>query len=261
MTILTLLFAVAVHLTPSDFIWRAAPPPYPAGVQIVVLEGAPDNGPATVRLRLPAGTKLTQASRARNASVTVLSGSVKIDNEVFAAGSFFVAGVFDGDIVATEESVVQVSSDGAWMRGAPPQIPSVETTVPSRSDTGELTIIEATPASYSDVTAASTIHVRVHYVIKDFKPGEYNLEPMFESTRPGVTISAPSKAKTATRPYAITTPSGDMTMDIPVGDLIARGNVAEPLHMWIYLLHKTGERTSRPVLRTTTATYKVKDQQ
>lgn len=258
MNILAMLLLAAVHLTPSELIWRAAGPPYPAGVQIVVLDGAPDNGPSTVRLRLPAGTKLTQASRARNAGVTVLSGSVEMDKNVFGAGSYFAAGPFEGDVVATEESVVQVTSDGVWMRGESAHIPSAEVVVPSRSDAAEVTVIDATPASYSDVTAATTIHVRVHYVIKDFKPGEYNLSPMFESTRPGVTVSAPAKVTNGTRPYAITAASGDMTLDVPVGDLIANENVAKPLRMWIYLLHKTGERTSRPVVRTSTATYTVK---
>jgi len=256
MSILAILFLAAVHLTPSELIWRAAGPPYPAGVQIVVLDGAPDNGPSTLRLRLPAGTKLTQASRARNAGVTVLSGSVEMDKNAFGAGSYFGAGPFEGDIVATEESVVQVTSDAPWLRGESAHIPSAEVVVPSRSDAADVTIIEATPASYSDVTAATTIHVRVHYVIKDFKPGEYNLSPMFESTRPGVSVSAPSRG--AQRPYAITAASGDMTIDVPVGSLLANENVAKPLHMWIYLLHRTGERTSRPIVRTSTATYNVK---
>jgi hypothetical protein len=261
MTLLALLFAVAIHITPQELVWRAAPPPYPAGVDIAVLESAPREGQMTVRLRLPNGTKLTQSSRVRNGSVTVLSGNVTIDHDAFGPGAFFVAGVFDGDLTATEESIIQVTSEGAWLKAQPPMMPGAESAVPLRSDDAELTLIDATPASYADVTNATTIKVRVHYAVKDFKAGDYNLSPMFESTRTGVTVSAPVKAPAGTvpaPPYPLTAASGDMTIEVPVGELLARATVAKPLHMWIYLLRKTGEHSSRPLVRTVTVTYNVK---
>jgi len=262
MNLLLLLFSVAIHVTPSDIVWRAAPMPYPPGVQMVVLNGTPEGGQSTIRLRLPAGTKLTQAARSRDAGITVLSGSVTVEKDVFPPGSFFVVNVFNGDITATEESIIQVTSDGPWMKGELPQLPSGESLVPTRSDDAEVSIIDATPPSNNEVTAESTIKVRVKYSVKNFKPGDYSLSSMFESTRPGVTVSAPVKVPAGSppplRPNILTAEKGEMTLDVAVRDLLARDNVARPLHMWIYLLHRTGEHSSRPVVRTPTLVYNVK---
>lgn len=261
MNVLAILLAIGLHITPSDLIWRAAPPPYPAGVQIAVLQGS-EYAAGTVRLRLPAGTKLSKATRARSASVTVLSGNVNVGNDAFPPGSFFVVSVFDDDITAAVDSIIQVTSDGPWLNGSATQLPGAESTVPTRSDEAELTLIDASPPSYADVTSETIIHVRVHYAVSKFVADRYHLMPMFESTRPGVTISAPVRAATTggapPRPYAVTAASGDITIDVPAGELLAKDRIATPLHMWIYLLRRTSEKTSEPVVRTPTMVYNVK---
>src|SRR2546423_15705327 len=110
---------VRVHVPPDTAVFRAAPPPSPAGAQLAVLEGKPgESFPYALRLRLPAGTTLTSATRAKPASVTVLSGSVTVEGSAFPAGSYFTITPFAGDLVATEESIVQVSGDGPWLKGA-----------------------------------------------------------------------------------------------------------------------------------------------
>jgi hypothetical protein len=180
---------VPVHVTPADIVWRAAPPPFPAGTQLAVLEGKPgEQFPFALRLRLPAGTKLTQSTRARTASVTVLSGSVTADGVAFPAGSYFTITPFAGDLAATEESVIQVSGEGPWLKGAVDVAPPVEASIPARSDDADLQLLETTPASSSDVTAETTIHMRVRYNVRNFQPDLYRLEAMFESTRLGATF-------------------------------------------------------------------------
>ena len=247
-----------VHVTPDNVVFRAAPPPFPAGAQLAVLEGKPgESFPYALRLRLPAGTTLTQATRARPASVTVLSGSVTVDGSAFPAGSYFTITPFGGDLVATEESIVQVSGDGPWLKGALDAAPSVEATIPERSEDADLQLIDTTPPSSSDVTAETTVRVRVRYSVRDFQPNVYKLEAMFESTRAGASVGVPT-TNPAAAPYALTSPSGEMTIDVPLARLLAQSNAAKPLHMWIFLLRKTGDRTSRPVVRTPTVVFNVK---
>jgi hypothetical protein len=248
---------VPAHITPDTIVWRAAPPPFPAGSQLVVLEGKPaDSFPFALRLRLPAGTKLTQASRARTASVTVLSGSVAVDGYTFPAESYFTITPFAGDLAATEESIIQVTGDGPWLKGAFDAAPPVEATIPMRSDDADLQLLEATPASNGEVTATTTVRVRVRYNVRDFQPDLYKLEAMFESTRPGVTMGAP-KTTTATQ-YPLTAASGEMTIEVPLDRVVAHANIAKPLHMWIFLLRKTSEKSARPVARTPTIVLNVK---
>jgi hypothetical protein len=249
---------VPVHVTPDNVVFRAAPPPFPAGAQLAVLEGKPgESFPYALRLRLPAGTALTQATRAKPASVTVLSGSVTVDGSAFPAGSYFTITPFAGDLVASEESVVQVSGEGPWLKGALDVAPSVEATIPVRNENADLQLIDTTPPSSSDVTAETVVRVRVRYNVRDFQPNLYRLDAMFESTRAGASVGVPTTTPGAA-PYALTSASGEMTIDVPLNRLLTFTNVARPLHMWIFLLRKTGERTSRTVVRTPTVVFNAK---
>jgi len=248
---------VPAHVTPDAIVWRAAPPPFPAGVQLAVLEGKPaESFPFALRLRLPAGTKLPQATRARPANVTVLSGSVAVDGYTFPAGSYFTITPFAGDLDATEESIIQVTGDGPWLKGAFEAAPPVEATIPTRSENADLQLLETTPASNGDVTAATIVRVRVRYNVRDFQPDLYKLEAMFESTRSGMTIGVP-KTTTATQ-YPLTAASGEMAIEVPLARVITHENIAKPLRMWIFLLRKTGEKSARPVARTPTVVLNVK---
>jgi hypothetical protein len=251
-----LSYGVPVHVTPGDVIFRAAPPPFPAGTQLAVLEGKPgEPHPYALRLRLPAGTTLTSAMRAKPASVTVLSGSVMVEGTEFPAGSYFTITPFAGDLVATEESIIQVSGDGPWLKGALDAAPSVEATIPVRSEDADVQLIDFTPRSSSNVTAETVAHVRVRYDIRDFKPDTYKIEAMFESTRAGASIGAPTANPAAN---VLTSASGETTLDVPLGHLLANAQVAKPLHMWVFLLRKTGERTSRPLVRTPAVVFNAK---
>ena len=248
---------VPVHVTPDNVVFRAAPPPFPAGAQLAVLEGKPGEAfPYALRLRLPAGTTLTSATRAKPASVTVLNGSVTVEGTVFPAGSYFTITPFAGDLVATEESIIQVSGDGPWLKGAFDAAPPVEAAIPVRSEDADLQLIDSTPPSASDVSVGTTVQVRVRYNVRNFAPDTYKLEAMFESTRAGATVGAPRKSTSPQ--YPLTAASGEMTIEVPLERVLANATIAKPLRMWIFLLRKTSDKTARPVVRTPTVAFNVK---
>lgn len=222
----------------------------------MVLEGRPGEAfPYALRLRLPAGTTLPQNTRSRPASVTVLSGSVAVDGLTFPAGSYFTVTPFAGDLVASEESILQISGDGPMFKNALDAGAPVETTIPAHSDEAELTLLDTTPTPSSDVTAETTIRVRVRYAIKNFQPDLYRLEAMLESTRAGSTVGVPTTNPSA-RSY-LAAASGETTIEVPVA-LLEHTSAARPLRLWIFLLRKTGEHSARPVVRTPASVFNVK---
>src|SRR5207244_2095132 len=121
----------------------------------------------------------------------------------------------------------------------------------------ELVLIDTAPPSSSEVTAETTVQVRVRYNVRNFQPDTYRLEAMFESTQAGSTVGVPTTKPSVAR-APLTSASGEMTLDVPLARLLAQSNVAKPLRMWVFLLRKTGERTSRPVVRTPTVVFNVK---
>jgi hypothetical protein len=48
-----------------------------------------------------------------------------------------------------------------------------------------------------------------------------------------------------------------VTIDIPIA-LLGRTQAAKPLHMWVFLLRKTGEHSSRPLVRTPPVIFNMK---
>ncbi len=84
---LSLAFAVAPVLTqsahllvPADKVqWGPAPPVFPAGAEIAVLEGNPaERGPSTLRLRFPANYSIPPHWHSMAERVTVLSGTFHV---------------------------------------------------------------------------------------------------------------------------------------------------------------------------------------
>jgi hypothetical protein len=67
-------------LVPADKVqWGTAPPVFPAGLQIAVLEGNPsEKGPITLRLRFPANYALPAHWHSMDERVTVLSGALEV---------------------------------------------------------------------------------------------------------------------------------------------------------------------------------------
>jgi quercetin dioxygenase-like cupin family protein len=114
-----LLLAAAIQVT-SVIVWHDAPPTMPKGTKLAVLEGNAQNpGIFTLRLKVPAGSKLPLHIHPNAERVTVLSGKVVVTiggkTTTFTAGGFYVNPPNEPHSVAfPEESVIQLTCEGPW---------------------------------------------------------------------------------------------------------------------------------------------------
>lgn len=97
MKTLLVVFLAAIQVTHPD--WKDAPPSMPKGTKMAVLEGSPrEAGVFTIRLKLPAGSRVLPHTHPRPERVTVLSGQVRVgfgktftkDGKRFDKGGFYV---------------------------------------------------------------------------------------------------------------------------------------------------------------------------
>ncbi len=117
----------------SKLAWRPAPVSMPAGTRIAVLEGDPKSeGMFTLRLQVPAGSRLPPHWHPRDERVTVLSGRVgvgfgnRFDTtrlRYFRAGDYYVNPAHSPHFVFfPEASEVQITGLGPWqVRPLPPK--------------------------------------------------------------------------------------------------------------------------------------------
>lgn len=100
-------------------------PNLPPGVQMLVLEGSPKaEGMFTIRLRIPAGTRLPPHWHPRDERVTILSGLAQVGfgdawNEAamtaFTAGSFYLNPPLSHHYVwIVEDTEMQLTGVGPW---------------------------------------------------------------------------------------------------------------------------------------------------
>lgn len=105
--------------------WQDAPPGMPPGSQIAVLEGDPKSaGLFTLRIRVPAGSRLAPHWHPRDERVTVLSGRVGVGfGEVFdeaglqhfVGGSYYVNPAGSRHYLSMPaETLVQITGMGPW---------------------------------------------------------------------------------------------------------------------------------------------------
>jgi hypothetical protein len=117
--------AGTLQVQPEALAWRAGNPTMPPGTQVAVLEGDPKAaGMFTIRLRIPAGSRLAPHWHPRDERVTVLEGLVAVGfgdvvNEAalmrFGAGAFYVNPASSHHYVLfPETSVVQITGQGPW---------------------------------------------------------------------------------------------------------------------------------------------------
>ncbi len=117
--------AGAIQVPVEKLAWGEAPPSLPAGTQMMLLEGDPrKEGLFTLRLKIPAGTRLQPHWHPRDERVTVLSGLVKVGfgdefeeaNMVsFGPGSFYLNPAQSRHYVwFVEETVMQLTNVGPW---------------------------------------------------------------------------------------------------------------------------------------------------
>src|SRR5437762_12143216 len=69
----------AIQVDAAKIVWKDGPPTLPKGTKVAVLEGDPKQpGIFTMRLRIPAGSKVMPHWHPRPERVTVLSGKVAV---------------------------------------------------------------------------------------------------------------------------------------------------------------------------------------
>lgn len=109
----------------ADIKWVDGPPSLPAGAKVAMLEGNPaQEGPFTMRLRLPDGFQIQPHWHPAVEHVTVLSGTFNLGmgekfdksaGRALAAGSFaFMPPGMRHFAWATGETVLQVHGMGPW---------------------------------------------------------------------------------------------------------------------------------------------------
>jgi quercetin dioxygenase-like cupin family protein len=124
MHVIALLLAAAIQITAPE--WKDAPPSMPKGTKMAVLEGdAKQPGLFTIRLKVPAGSKIAPHTHPRPERVTVLSGRVivgfgKVADEskgtTFTSGGFYVNPPDEPHyLFIPEESVLQLTCEGPWV--------------------------------------------------------------------------------------------------------------------------------------------------
>lgn len=128
--------AGTLQVQPDAIAWRPGNPSMPPGTQIAVLEGDPKAaGMFTIRLKVPAGSRLAPHWHPRDERVTVIAGVAAVgfgDGVDEAAVTRFGPGAFYLNparshhyVLFPEESILQVTGVGPWQvhfiepRGAP----------------------------------------------------------------------------------------------------------------------------------------------
>jgi Domain of unknown function (DUF4437) len=115
----------AIQAQPDALRWGPASPAMPAGTQIAVLEGDPKApGMFTIRLKVPAGSRIAPHWHPRDERVTVLAGAVAVgfgdavderSMTPFGAGAFYVNPARRHHYVhVAQDSILQVTGTGPW---------------------------------------------------------------------------------------------------------------------------------------------------
>ena len=115
----------AIQIDAAKIVWKDGPASLPKGTKVAVLEGDPKKaGTFTMRLRVPAGSKIAPHWHPRPERVTVLAGLVKVgfgdawsDSTMhsFGAGGFYVNPPESRHFVAfPRTSVIQITGEGPW---------------------------------------------------------------------------------------------------------------------------------------------------
>lgn len=114
-----------VLMAPEAMEWKDGPSSLPADVKMSVLNGDPNKkGPFTVRLKIPANTKIAPHTHPITEFNTVISGSLRVETgdkldgsngTTLPAGSFLVLPAkMAHQALAEEEVVLQISGMGPW---------------------------------------------------------------------------------------------------------------------------------------------------
>jgi quercetin dioxygenase-like cupin family protein len=114
-----------IQVDAQSIVWNPGSAKLPKGTKVAVLEGNPTKaGMFTMRLEVPAGSKIAPHWHPRPERVTILSGQVEVgfgdtwDDtalRAFHAGDFYVNPPNSHHFVLfAKTSVVQITGDGPW---------------------------------------------------------------------------------------------------------------------------------------------------
>lgn len=115
-----------IQIPAGSIQWMTGPKTAPAGTMAAILEGNPtvEGQMFTLRLKLPAGSRIPPHFHAENERVTVLSGEARVgfgdtfrdtDLQTFPAGSFYVNPKGAHHFVYfAKETVLQITGRGPW---------------------------------------------------------------------------------------------------------------------------------------------------
>jgi hypothetical protein len=122
----TLVLPAAAAAQAPALVWGPAPPVFPAGAKMAVLQGDPSQpGPFTVRLDLPAGYRIQPHFHPTDEQLTIISGTFLLGMgdtfdaahaTVLPAGAFSTVGAtMHHYALARGRTVVQVNSMGPFV--------------------------------------------------------------------------------------------------------------------------------------------------
>jgi quercetin dioxygenase-like cupin family protein len=115
----------AIQVPGGTGTWIDAPPGLPAGTRMLLLEGHPaEAGMFTMRVRIPAGTRMQPHWHPREERVTILSGMARVgfgdgfDEQAmttFGPGSFYVNPASSHHyVLIVEDTEMQLTGMGPW---------------------------------------------------------------------------------------------------------------------------------------------------
>ncbi len=122
--------------------------------------------------------------------------------------------------------------------------------------TAKVEVVSVAPVVGSVLTEDAVFVVNVTYTIENFQgSGDYYLAPVFASNRGrGRTFSMVDGFADTHR---IADPAGSATLRYPVAREMRSGQLARPVRIWVYLMERTGARTTGVIGRTGPFEYSV----
>jgi quercetin dioxygenase-like cupin family protein len=142
----------AMLFSPQEMAWKSGPASIPRGAQVAVLEGDPtEEGPFTMRLKLPDGYRIPPHTHPKTERLTVISGTFNFGTgekfeekalRLMPAGSYgFCPAGMKHFVQARGETVVQPHGIGPW------QIVYLDPADDPRNQAGRGAGVEAIPGS------------------------------------------------------------------------------------------------------------------
>jgi mannose-6-phosphate isomerase-like protein (cupin superfamily) len=253
-----------LQVDPASIEWKDAPS-MPAGTKMAVLEGDPARAEIfTLRLLVPAGTRLASHWHPRDERVTVLSGTavVNFDDDPSASKAFDRGGFYvtpprvRHSLFFPVETVLQLTGIGPWE--------VVPAAAKSGKATGSVQIVAVSPAEGTIVDEETVIVIEVEYSVEPFQAETFRLTAQFDTKTPGRTMSI-GHAIITTSPIAplprdgiLARSRGRETIRLPLRDILSRGELAKPLRVRVLLNEMVSDVRSESVADSRVIEFPVK---